>query len=703
MPQWRLAAFPGTSHATHIQRLQMVEKPHIHHFQELEILALDHNSQPVRLKTAWCVHILTGAPFIAMSLFRKPSSNAIKAPDSHTIIIQQVAKPEVYHRDGRLQYCVNVILDDTPQLTNHTFYDPSSIADHDSCLTYLNEMLKEGRKYDPDFAQSTDSIIHEYGQELFKRLAIGSFSGNLAHSKLIVEIREAVKHVGTKNTIHRLRWEQLEDGNLWPRDKARSITVRRITPQETTVANGLAPKSSGNFSQEKERGRVNILLVIARNFEKSDGEYYDIDPGITLGAILRMKRKLEETNSPFHIMLEIVRPGTFTAFKAHLKSRPIGYFDIVHFDVHGKININSSSSHEPCLHFLHNEFAEKSLENTNNGLVEVSAKEIATQLHDYKVPHAVLNACKSANPFGAAVKLLCENFYRSFFCELRSFSDSASRAREALRENSIRVEPCPCIKVQDWFVPVTYAHTDGNLTKPVVSKVPWKKMLSPSSLHLPQNYDAKSMSSASSYVSSQKSLGHDSSAFLRLRMPDLGFERQLMRDKVIRIFGRNNEDNESYIGYFTDLWRITGFIDKPFEIEADYYLENPRRQLDRAKEYIWGSNRLPPKELPEKLSKAADRKFIPRPVVIVYSADNLFPQNITEIQEYRRQELNAFFEEILIKPAKKFPREFRSPYLIFVSRHDIQPASIDFFPNIGGESFSYSERPKTLPYSGTRT
>jgi hypothetical protein len=50
-----------------------------------------------------------------------------------------------------------------------------------------------------------------------------------------------------------------------------------------------------------------------------------------------MKRALENRNLAHSIALEIVRPGTFEAFKRHLKTRPKGYFDIVHFDVHGRV------------------------------------------------------------------------------------------------------------------------------------------------------------------------------------------------------------------------------------------------------------------------------------------------------------------------------------------------------------------------------
>ncbi|KAH8588172.1 hypothetical protein B0O99DRAFT_601071 [Bisporella sp. PMI_857] len=384
--------------------------------------------------------------------FLKLSSKSTIVLDFHKITIQQVPCPEV-HQDGRLQYSVKITVDDNPEPIERTFNDPCSKKDHDSCLLYLNEMLNEGR-YDSAIAESTDTMINEYGKELFRQLGIRQFSRKLTRANVIIEIREADLQQDTRNTIHQIRWEQLEDQDLWPRVKARRISVRRVTSQ-TNATNGPAA-ATGETSYQKEEGRVNILLVIARSFEKNNGQYYDIDPGITMSAILRIKRALEDNKSPHSIVLEVVRPGTFDAFKKHLKARPKGYFDIVHFDVHGRVTseVNQNcKTHKSYLHFLHEDFLKRKPEDMKDDLVGVPARAIADELHLHQVPYAVLNACKSANPFGgndgnlsrlfsmenslkilamsynisgAAIKLLCERFYRSFFKDLESFSDLAS-------------------------------------------------------------------------------------------------------------------------------------------------------------------------------------------------------------------------------------------------------------------------------------
>lgn len=273
--------------------------------------------------------------FTRRFLAAMPSSlKLFVVPDFHNIVIQQIPCQRVF-QDGRLEYRVKITVDNNPKPIECTFYDPCSSSDHKSCLIYLNEMLNEG-KYDAAIVKTTDTLINEYGQELFRRLRIGMFSGSLKRPKILIEIRESGSQHDTENTIHRIRWEQLEDEELWPRMRSRTVTVRRVASQSNVIG-GPAAEITGETIYEKEKGRVNILLVIARSFEKNKGQYYDIDPGVTMSVILRMKRTLEDVKAHHSIVLEVVRPGTFKAFKKHLNGRPKRFFDIVHFDVHGRV------------------------------------------------------------------------------------------------------------------------------------------------------------------------------------------------------------------------------------------------------------------------------------------------------------------------------------------------------------------------------
>jgi len=37
------------------------------------------------------------------------------------------------------------------------------------------------------------------------------------------------------------------------------------------------------------------------------------------------------------VKVYLSRPGTFQAFQEHLESMPEGFYDIIHFDLHGKL------------------------------------------------------------------------------------------------------------------------------------------------------------------------------------------------------------------------------------------------------------------------------------------------------------------------------------------------------------------------------
>ncbi|CAG8979421.1 hypothetical protein HYALB_00012454 [Hymenoscyphus albidus] len=78
--------------------------------------------------------------------------------------------------------------------------------------------------------------------------------GNLKRAKIIIEIRESGSQQDTENTIHRIRWEQLEDQELWPRVKARIITVRRVTSQNNVIGGPATITLAEEATYRKEKG-----------------------------------------------------------------------------------------------------------------------------------------------------------------------------------------------------------------------------------------------------------------------------------------------------------------------------------------------------------------------------------------------------------------------------------------------------------------
>ena len=57
----------------------------------------------------------------------------------------------------------------------------------------------------------------------------------------------------------------------------------------------------------------------------------DVLPSDVQNTLLNIARRQPR------VIVDIARPGTFEAFEDHLRSRPPGWYDLVHFDLHGKV------------------------------------------------------------------------------------------------------------------------------------------------------------------------------------------------------------------------------------------------------------------------------------------------------------------------------------------------------------------------------
>jgi hypothetical protein len=274
-----------------------------------------------------------------MRFLTRKSPQPILTPvtPSHTIVVEQIPGEDAFDND-RPKYNARITIDNDVEY-NCSFFDPLLPEEYDSCSSYLDHILDNGN-YNAATTQRVTELINRYGFELFKQLLLGAHSPNLKHAKVDIDIREAPRAHGSRNTIHRLRWEQLEDGGIWSTNNRWHITVRRSVPQKDSAVEKHTAVRRCMGNREKALGQVNILLIIARNLqEKEPGEYYEVDPGITLRVILQIKHKLQMDKGARHqINLEIVRPGTFAALEAHLKLKGKGYFDIIHFDLHGRVD-----------------------------------------------------------------------------------------------------------------------------------------------------------------------------------------------------------------------------------------------------------------------------------------------------------------------------------------------------------------------------
>jgi hypothetical protein len=232
---------------------------------------------------------------------------------------------------GQRSWIIDVYFDDVRIHERLPIHDPFSGEKHVKCREYLNEYLHK-KPFPRAKADKRSNAIDQYRRELFAQLPLGRCS--FTKLKVKVDVGECVGASGSMYTIHCLHWEHLEDLALWPA-KLSSVTVRRMvaSPSRTIqIVQGLRRATTWTV-----RGRppnmINVLLVIAR---KLHPDMRDVRPSQAQIAILKVQEVLRANHSPYQVRLEIVRPGTYKAFKQHLKKRS-GVFHLVHFDVHGEI------------------------------------------------------------------------------------------------------------------------------------------------------------------------------------------------------------------------------------------------------------------------------------------------------------------------------------------------------------------------------
>lgn len=298
---------------------------------------------------------------------------------------------------------------------------------------------------------------------------------------VLIEIVESV----TSSAFHGLNWEIMEQylhsttGSVGA--KSRFIFTRTILNDPDNASSGMTQSlsldnSRGQHNPSPQRS-FNILLVVSRP-RKED----DIDPLLGAKALNDVILKLSSGLTDAPVNLEIVRPGSWKAFKAYIGERTQRWwssgghgrwFDMVHFDVHGIVRDGS-----PWLMFL----------SASGKTLLCSADLIAEVLIENFVPLVVLHSCESAKATlqrTNLAKILVEHgvervvamafkltgtaaqiFVRSFYYHLladRSRNELAAlhAARSVLFKNPVRLGKLDQdVVLPDYFVPVIYASAD---------------------------------------------------------------------------------------------------------------------------------------------------------------------------------------------------------------------------------------------------
>ena len=240
-------------------------------------------------------------------------------------------------------------------------------------------------KYQPYEVRSKINIIKEslknYGEFLFKKLFY-----EIAQKEALNLIRSSnklnIEVEGNSNWFQGLYWELLKDPESDSFLCLENRSIIRINDNKKT-SNPLLKVSQG----------LNVLIISSRP-SRNDIDYRIIQ-----------KPLVEAIDySKLNVTIEILRPPTFIALKTKLEEKPIGYYSIIHFDVHGVIKNYNSIRQLSLTKNYDISYVEpfSGLEafllfnsEQNLGPTPIVSSLIADLFNKHETPLCVLNACNS--------------------------------------------------------------------------------------------------------------------------------------------------------------------------------------------------------------------------------------------------------------------------------------------------------------------
>ena len=201
-----------------------------------------------------------------------------------------------------------------------------------SIVQYLSPVFEEElRWYMEDFptlhpfqalrASTVAQQLVAYGSDLAESMTKSISSlGELANQHLCIKV-----NVGREKDdfMDAILWETLEMCSLWPTSaRPTSVSVERMTTAK------LRPDEALTIQDHTNPRARNILAITSRpQVEK------DIPHRLITRPILDV---VEASKNKQSIRFDIARPGTFEALKEALQTQDVGFYDVVHLDVHGK-------------------------------------------------------------------------------------------------------------------------------------------------------------------------------------------------------------------------------------------------------------------------------------------------------------------------------------------------------------------------------
>lgn len=190
------------------------------------------------------------------------------------------------------------------------------------------EPFEEGR------AHRVRQAIDQYSESLFVQLKLPAVIDSLLDGletheegspKLTLELH--VLESG-EDSMTLIRWESLECRRFAHSRPEVSIQVSRVLSTADSSPTLARPTSF----LKRGTGILNILVVVARAFNKPgerDIDYREVTVPLT---------NVAEQFPGALIRVDVVSQGTWAAVRKALDDKPVGHYQIVHFDVHGTIH-----------------------------------------------------------------------------------------------------------------------------------------------------------------------------------------------------------------------------------------------------------------------------------------------------------------------------------------------------------------------------
>ncbi|OPB44984.1 hypothetical protein A0O28_0091220 [Trichoderma guizhouense] len=624
------------------------------------------------------------------------------------VYVRQSGRPnEVAGLDRRRSWDVTIQVNKQPEVSV-TITDPFLEAEYkDIFEDYLRNSdrqhwsLKSLELEDSgtDGVSSAENRIHAYGEILLAQLGLLQprvlRPGSTEVQLVVVEhydSHEDEKSINKAGGIHCLAWELLESVSVRsPLMRNLRLRVTRVSDFASQPTRPLGPPRSLSSVQVNPNSSFYVLLVIARDFSRS-GADRDPEPDLAQWPLMNVQKKLRS-----RLLLEVVRPGSIEELDEHLKVRASHgvQFNLVHFDLHGRIMDDEYGRQVPWLLFAKKPLGLSSHVNQVPQTHLAKASDVAKVLADYHVENVVLNACLSAyNRSGPSTNLAhiflergvhnvsamwfyvhwqtvatyLEAFYNELLIKGTDFHVAAQRGRDAIQKNPTKRTGQP---YQDFFLCVNYTR---DVRRPAtIHREPSPTPSAHSAESSTSNTSMKSFMSgkwrpSTPRLSDSFLIGDE--PIMRLQLHLLELEYKLMTSRVVYAsdLRRSGSDLNATIEKMVTMWLNTNLVDDVYYYKAKDFAR--RKTLTGSVPYR------------EKRSRASSGGYLqllfPRPVRalrqtlhIVRDVDSVVDPGwqADDVENQRSEERRSQVQDGLVKFVEKLERH---SYLLFIGSQDAQ-------------------------------